>query len=422
MREFNKKSLLAMLATVVVGFIIIGGSYVIGQRREEARLAEETALFQEHNQGDQKTDQTASQSGSLDQAVADFEQNRENTTAAKYLAYVNREADQVGVLAVDSLNQTADWLETAVAGLKDKGFDQLAVNKLNYSGMSTADLLASDYAQQVADSQGQLILVPLNLAAEAQAGIDEAGSKANIERIYRQLRLAKPEALPIFVISPSLNNDEDSDAYKDKIAKILDDLNYNYYDMWADFKDQLAADDLNLEDLYSEGGQLTNQGADLWSQLLTTELSETTIDAQHGFKGKNDDLDQLKEAEAKVRDEEARAQAEAEAQAQAQAAAQSEAAAESSRRAESEAQAASQSRAQASQAAPAQGQQGNWNANGNQNYQNNQNNQQNNWNANGNQGSYNPANQWQGSGGNQQYGNGNANGNQGNANWGAQSQ
>lgn len=405
MREFNKKSLLAMLATVVVGFIIIGGSYVIGQRREEARLAEETALFQDHKTADQDGDQGTQQTGSLDQAAAEFEQNREQTTAAKYLAYVNREADQVSLLAVDLLNQSADWLESGVAGLKDQGFDQIAVNKLNYTGMSTADLLASDYAQQVAEGDGQLILVPLNLAAEAQAGIDEATSKQNIERIYRQLRLAKPEALPIFVIAPSLNNDEASDAYKDKMVKVLDDLNYNYYDMWADFKEKLAADNLSLEDAYTEDGQLTNQGADLWSQLLTKELTETTIDARHGFKGKNDDLDQFKEAEAKQREEEARAQAEAEAQAQAQAAAQSEAAAQSSRQAESEAQAASQSRAQANQAAPAQGQQGNWNAGGNQNYQNNQ---QNTWNPNNN--TYNPGNQNQQGNAN---GYGNTNGNNG---------
>lgn len=311
MNRSQRKTLITILAAIVVGLAIVATSYVIGKGREEKHLAQDEPTELE---AQSKKDQDEKLTEDFD--VKAFEASRQSATVLDYLKYVKAMGEKPKVMGVQTTAIQRELLTGAMAQLA-KGLPLEMTETIDYSESAWADW-SENLPEVVAEKKPHVLMVPVNAWPWYSEGKTLENTVREYQLLYARLREANPDTLILFTVMPVLSTDEMALSYTSRLNEALGEAGLTTLGLERDFQAQVEKE--SLDDFYqAEENVLTEKGNEALQNILVKALKENKIDTRRGYRGKTDDLAALKakaESIEAAKEEEAAAAAAAQRQAE----------------------------------------------------------------------------------------------------------
>lgn len=310
MNRSQRKTLITILAAIVVGLAIVATSYVIGKGREEKHLAQDEPTELE---AQSKKDQDEKPTEDFD--VKAFEASRQAATVLDYLNYVKAMGEKPKVMGIQTTAIQRELLTGAMAQLA-KELPLEMTETIDYSESAWADW-SENLPEVVAEKKPHVLMVPVNAWPWYSEGKTLENTAREYQLLYARIREANPDTLILFTVMPVLSTDETALDYVSRLDEALADASLVTLGLEDDFQAQVETE--GLEAFYqAEENVLTEKGQTTLKNILVKALQEDKIDTRRGYQGETDDLADLKataESVEAAKEEEAAAAAEAQRQA-----------------------------------------------------------------------------------------------------------
>lgn len=295
-RKTKGNQTLLTIVFIVVSLALVGGSYFVYRSRQQNMLAEQASTFTSVSVDRDQTKPDTDPVYNPEDMVAEFTDNRAETTALHYLYYV-QSVDQTPTITI-ARNHSAQeaWSESIQERLSEVELEDSAVNSIDWSGMTSAEAVEL-YDESLTEADPQLVVIPTFVEEDFNAEISEEDHMANLQELYDTIRVDLPSALIVFANYPATSQDlaenEDLTTYNESSLNAIQEANYNVYDVNAAYLSSLeSSEDVTLENSFTDEGfsEAANQ---LMADAFIGQIEETQIDATRGYDGDNQDASDL---------------------------------------------------------------------------------------------------------------------------------
>ena len=280
---------IALIATLVT-LILVSVIYYVGQVKGKETW---------------RNDQTQVAEKQEDKSPLTFEQTRQKAKVSDYLAYLKAQGQIPKVTFVNTKSKMLEGMTQSLNQFKKEDLKDLVVKVDDLKNYNSKDLLASSWIKNFPKEKSHLLVLPLPTVDDYHDGISMEDSVEILEHIYAQIRVDSPETNILFVHLPSLTQADHSDEkygeYVNKVSEALKNKGYNVLDISQNF--ERAAKEAK-GDLYEAEGTFTDKGLQVLKSEFEKALLEQEFDFSRGYKGDNEDCQQLEEKLAQKKAEE----------------------------------------------------------------------------------------------------------------------
>lgn len=298
-RKSNKNQMILTVVFIVVSLVLVGGSYLVYRSRQKDMLADHAGTFSSLSVDPNQTAPKTEPEYDGETMVAEFTENRSETTALHYLFYL-QSVEQTPTIAI-ARNQPGqeEWVSSVQERLQEIGLNEAAVNSVDWTSTTSASAV-EEYSGTLTESEPQLVIIPTFVEEDYQAEISEEDHMANIEELYNKIRMDLPSALIVFDNYPAttqeLAEDEDLASYNDNSLAAIQEAGYNVYDINSNYSSKRdSSSDLNLENSFADEG-FSDAANKMMSEVLIEQIEKATINATNGFDGENKDVAEMQAA------------------------------------------------------------------------------------------------------------------------------
>lgn len=284
MTRVQRRNLISILAAIVVGFALVFTSYYIGNIDNAIKIKRDHAPQEETAKSNRQQTEDAKKL---------FLNNRSETTLLNYLNYLDAIGQTPHVMALPSTDIQNTLLTAALDSLKTDA-KALETNVEQVDAPLVSDLLTGDIATKIKEQKPHALIIPINSWREFGSGVLASDLATSMRQLYSRIRIASPDTLIIFTLTPIFSEDASSLAYVNELEAILRDAPFNIYDWQKSFSEARTANSKAIADYYDlDNNTLTPDGEKDVSELLVKAMKETKIDARHSYQGETDDLAEL---------------------------------------------------------------------------------------------------------------------------------
>lgn len=291
----NSKKIIWFIAAIIIGFVIIIGSYFIGNSRQKERLEEQAQNYIGAESNDAESESSQSSTAlNMEQLVTEFNKDRTKTTAAAYLSYVASEDMTPKVASLITNGSFAAINENAVNGLVEHGIEGVTYESLDYLDQSLTDIDTDAFTDQLIESAPSLLIVNLPIEAAFNNDSTVEDFTADLATLHETIRSASPETLVTYAVMPTTKQEtmenEEYVSFASTVSEYLAEENHNTYHVDQIFN---AAD--QSTDKYSDDGSISEDSFENITTSFTQALIDIEINAINGFGGENTDIEKTEE-------------------------------------------------------------------------------------------------------------------------------
>ncbi len=286
--------IVSLMGILTIAIVLFGYKYAAGKK--EALLSEGEKRTESVFQVTSSQESVVAESDTSEayaQFLAAFSETRSNATVVDYLQYVHHHKNAVNVAFFGDVASDAAWAKSAIADIQaDFPLENLTTSFFSHPSDSSSVFLSSQYAQELVESNPDVIFYTIPTKTDQTVDISLAESTQSIYTVYDEIRAALPDALIVLVTPPPAEV-----KMSDWNSRTLDYQNYTnnlveenaaftvpLYDLHADFLAEVANRSEILTNLMDAAGvELNEAGQQLFSEMFANSLRTKMVDTTTGL-------------------------------------------------------------------------------------------------------------------------------------------